>query len=406
MLSVEQAIAAILQEVEPRPSVEVSLDEARGLVLAADVASDVDSPPFDKAQMDGFAVRAEDTSSVPRTLQVIEEVTAGSVPERVVVPGQASRIMTGAPMPEGADTVVPIEQCDFQEGANCVTVQSSSEPGACIVQQGTSMAKGETVLVAGTQLSAASMGLLAELGQARVSVLPRPTVGILATGDELVPVDVSPGPGQIRNSNQTMLVAQVAQAGADTRPLGIARDEREHLKALIAQGLECDILCLSGGVSAGKLDLVPSELVAAGVRQVFHKVNMKPGKPVWFGRLDAERTADGRPRWIFGLPGNPVSSMVCFELFVRTALRKLMGITPADPQPVKARLESAHTTRGDRPTYLPANLQWTNTCACVRPANWQGSFDLRATANANAMILFPAGDRKFAAGEQVDVIPW
>ncbi len=406
MLSVDEAIAAILSEVELRLAVEVSLDEARGLVLEADIASDVDSPPFDKSQMDGFAVRAGDVADAPMALSIIEEVTAGNVPQRHVVTGQATRIMTGVPMPAGADAVVPIEQCDVTDESDTVTVRTSTRPGAFVIRQGTAMAKGETVLTAGTRLSAAAMGLLAELGRAQVPVFARPTVGILATGDELVPIDQAPGPGQIRNSNQTMLVAQVANAGASPRPLGIARDEREHLRAMIAAGLECDVLCLSGGVSAGKRDLVPSELEAAGVRQVFHKVNVKPGKPVWFGRLDAERSPDGRPRWIFGLPGNPVSSMVCFELFVRTALRKLMGFTPAEPHAVIAQLEVSHTSRGDRSTYFPARLHWSETGAHVTPVNWQGSFDLRSTATANAMIWFPAGDQKYIAGDQVEVIQW
>ena len=406
MLSFDEAIAAILNEVEPRPAVEVSLDGSLGLVLAADITCDVDSPPFDKSQMDGFAVRATDTSNAPTTLHVIEELTAGNVPQRTVGPGQATRIMTGAPMPEGADAVVPIEQCDFAEGSDSVTVNSSPHSGAYVIGRGASMVKGETVLSAGTPLTAASMGLLAELGQARVPVFPRPMVGILATGDELVPVDESPGPGQIRNSNQTMLVAQVANTGAEPRPLGIARDERGDLKSKIAQGLECDVLCLSGGVSAGKLDLVPSELEAAGVRQVFHKANVKPGKPVWFGRLDADRSPDGRPRWIFGLPGNPVSSMVCFELFVRTALRRLMGITPEEPPTITVRLETPHSTRGDRPTYFPARLRWTVEGARVTPVNWQGSFDLRATAGANSMIAFPAGERVFDKDDPVEVIAW
>lgn len=266
------------------------------------------------------------------------------------------------------------------------------------------MAFGETVVSAGTRLLAPQLGLLGELGRGTVCVRSRPLVGVLATGDELVPVDERPGEGQIRNSNQTMLVAQVRQAGASGWPLGIARDKREHLKSKIAAGLKCDVLCLSGGVSAGKLDLVPSELQSAGVREVFHKVQIKPGKPVWFGVLDGGSTADGRPRYVFGLPGNPVSSMVCFELFVRTALRRLMGINPA--QPIMARLQVEHGARGDRPTYFPARLQWTDDGLAVRPVDWRGSFDLRATAEANAMILFPAGERTYAAGEMVPVYEW
>src|SRR5690606_20045237 len=270
---------------------------------------------------------------------------------------------------------------------------------AFVIRQGSSMAKGETVLTAGTRLTPPASGLLAELGRARIDVFARPLVGILATGDELVSINQQPGPGQIRNSNQSMLLAQLTAAGTDVRSLGIARDNRDDLDAKIAAGLECDILCLSGGVSAGTLDLVPQALRAAGVEEVFHKVDIKPGKPIWFGKLPAERAADGRARWIFGLPGNPVSSMVCCELFVRTALRRLMGITPAEPQAIPARLEIEHTTRGDRPTYFPARLNWSTEGPTVRPVEWQGSFDLRATAQADGMILFPPGTRTYAAGE-------
>ncbi len=406
MLSVEQAIAAILAEVDPRPPVDVELGDAIGLTLTADVVSDVDSPPFDKSQMDGFAVRSADTKDSPRPLQIIEEVTAGRIPEKVVQPGTATRIMTGVRLPRGADAVVPIEQCDFTEGSDTVLVRRTVASGTFVIPRGQSMSQGETVLHSGTRLFAPQLGLLAELGHAQVTVRPRPTVGVLATGDELVPIGQTPGAGQIRNSNQTMLAAQASQTDAVPQPLGIARDDREHLKLKIAEGLKCDVLCLSGGVSAGTLDLVPSELQAAGVREVFHKVRMKPGKPLWFGKLDAARAADGRPHWIFGLPGNPVSSMVCFELFVRTAIRRLLGMDPATPQSIRAKLVAEYRTRGDRPTFCPARLMWTDTGAEVQPVDWQGSFDLRATADANAMIQFPAGECMYPPEATVDVLAW
>ncbi|MGD9854991.1 MAG: gephyrin-like molybdotransferase Glp [Planctomycetaceae bacterium] len=416
MLSVEQAIAAILGEVKPRSPIDVALNDALGLTLAVDIVSDVDSPPFAKSLMDGFAVRSGDLSGSLRTLVVIEAVTAGRVPQRTVQPGQAARIMTGAPLPDGADAVVPVEQCDFTEEGEgegerereggTVVVRSAVRAGTYVIPRGQSMSQGEKVLHAGTRLGAPQLGLLAEVGRATVTVWPRPTVGVLATGDELVPIEQAPGEGQIRNSNQTMLIAQVSQTAATPCPLGIARDERAHLQSKIADGLACDVLCLSGGVSAGTLDLVPAALQAAGIREVLHKVDMKPGKPVWFGKLDAERAPDGQPRWIFGLPGNPVSSMVCFELFVRTALRKLMGVDPAEPQSIPARLEVDHQTRGDRPTYFPAHFRWKPDGAVVRPVDWRGSFDLRAAADANAMIEYPAGERAYSAGKMVNVLLW
>jgi len=225
VLSVDEAIAGLLSEIERRDPVDVALDSAFGLILAADIASDVDSPPFDKSQMDGFAVRAQDVTNPPILLDVIEEVTAGNVPQRPIGPEQATRIMTGAPLPPGADAIVPIEQCDFTENGERVTVQSAAQVGAYVIRRGASMRLGEIVLSAGTRLQAPQIGLLAELGRTEVSVFQRPIVSILATGDELVEISEKPGPGQIRNSNETMLEAQIENADAWPCPLGIARDE-------------------------------------------------------------------------------------------------------------------------------------------------------------------------------------
>jgi molybdopterin molybdotransferase len=262
-----------------------------------------------------------------------------------------------------------------------------------------------------------------------------------------------PGPGQIRNSNEIMLAAQTCRAGATPLTLGIAPDEPERLQQLMLRGIECDILLVSGGVSAGKLDLVPAALEAAGVRCVFHKVRVRPGKPIWFGVRDPSESSmtengtgterpvrsqsqiHGRHRtfcsepvpgsWqvsnvvfgaspsfvptrchVFGLPGNPVSSMVCFELFVRTAIRRLMGIEPAEPQPIRARLKVGFSAAWDRPMYHPAVLEWSGSGPTVQRVAWKGSFDLRATVEANVMAVFPEGDHTYRAGDMVDVIAW
>jgi molybdopterin molybdotransferase len=260
------------------------------------------------------------------------------------------------------------------------------------------------VLPAGRRLRGQELGALAELGRAQVRVRPAPTVAVLATGDELVPVDVQPGPGQIRNSNETMLVAQVTQAGGRPVPLGIARDTKESLRERLSEGLRHDLLLLSGGVSAGKLDLVPTVLRELGVEQVFHKVQVKPGQPLWFGRR--ERAGNAGPCFVFGLPGNPVSSMVCFELFARTALRKRMGDPHPEPQPVSARLTHDFTHTGNRPTYHPAKLAFTPRGPEVSTVPWIGSADICATVAANAMAVFPAGDAVHPAGAMLNVIPW
>jgi molybdopterin molybdotransferase len=251
---------------------------------------------------------------------------------------------------------------------------------------------------------------LAEFGRHRLLVRPRPTVAILATGDELVPIDAKPGPGQIRNSNETMLATQTVRAGGLPVGLGIARDNRAELRERIRTGLNSDVLLLSGGVSEGTLDLVPSELAAIGVRNVFHKVNIRPGKPLWFGIWNrAGNPPAGRGggvTYVFGLPGNPVSSMVCFELFVRSCLRRLMGLEPAEPQPIRARLAAEHVARGDRPTYNPARVTWDRNGLTVEPVRWHGSSDLQATVDANAMAVFPGGDTTYSAGDEIDVILW
>lgn len=406
MIEVSEAVAAVLRETTPFEPQAIPLADTLGLVLSEDIFADADSPPFDKSLVDGFAVRLADCAA---SLRVIEVVSAGQMPTRVLDQPAAIQIMTGAPLPIGAEAVVPVEHTSSQmdgAGQTIVSVPGSVpawKPGTNILRRGASTKRGDLVVAVGSELRPQELGALAEWGRSQVLARRRPRVAVLATGDELVPVEQSPGPGQIRNSNETMLCAQIRRAGAEPVPLGIARDEREHLRERIKLGLQADVLVLSGGVSMGDRDFVPSELSAAGVRQVFHKVNVKPGKPVWFGVLDNSRAAR---TLVFGLPGNPVSSMVCFELFVRPALCRLMGVSPAEPTAVKARLTQPHTTKGDRPTYQPARLEWRTDGPIVTAVPWVGSSDLRATVAANAMALFPIGDQTYEAGSTIDVIAW
>jgi molybdopterin molybdotransferase len=415
MLSVAEAIAAVLAEVKSLPQVRVALDDALGLTLAEEAVADLDSPPFDKALMDGYAVRSADLPAGRGRLTVIEEVLAGQVPHRPVGARQATRIMTGAPIPEGADAVVQVEHTRILSESACEEVAIETgpvKPGRSLLPRGASTRKGECVLAAGIELRSQELGCLAELGKSVVKVFPRPRVAVLATGDELVPVSEVPGPGQIRNSNETMLVAQLRRIGAVPVPLGIARDNPADLRARIAEGLKQDILLLSGGVSAGKLDLVPSVLAELGVRQVFHKVHMKPGQPLWFGAYPSAVSPGTRhkppasPHHVFGLPGNPVSSMVCCELFVRTAVRRMMGAEPSQPVPFRARLAREHLHLGSRPTFHPAKLEWTADGPVVTPVRWIGSADLSATIGANSMILFSTPDHRYPPGDVVEVFPW
>lgn len=419
MIEVCEAIAAVLRETGPFEPQAIPLSDAMGLVLAEDVRADADSPPFDKSLVDGFAVRLADCTAA---LPVIEVVAAGQVPTHMLDRPAAIQVMTGAPLPIGAEAVVPVELTSSKRDAAGQTLVSLPvtvaqwKIGTNIVRRGASTRCGDLVVAAGSELRPQELGALAEWGRSQVLARRRPSVAVLATGDELVPVEQTPGPGQIRNSNETMLCAQIRRAGGEPRPLGIARDERAALHERIERGLQADVLVLSGGVSMGDKDLVPSELAMAGVRQVFHKVNLKPGKPIWFGVLDRSlgpapvqvhqtKTLSNRCL-VFGLPGNPVSSLVCFELFVRPALRRLMGASPAEPLAVKARLTQSHTTKGDRPTYQPARLEWRSDGPIVTAVPWVGSSDLRATVAANAMALFPVGDRTYEAGCVVEVIAW
>ncbi len=403
MISLADAFDHVCRAVQPFPVAGLPLERCCGLTLSGDIISEIDSPPFDKSLMDGYAVRAADVATGNATLQIIERITAGQVPTLSVASGTAIQIMTGAPLPTGADAVVRVEDTRL-DGDRVQIATRPVTPEANIIRRAASLRIGETVLVAGDRLTASRIGALAELGCALVPVRRRPRVAVLATGDELVSVGDKPGPGQIRNSNAPMLAAQIETCGAEAIPLGIARDIREELAAKIRQGLDCDVLVLSGGVSAGKLDLVPSELAAAGVREIFHKVNMKPGKPVWFGMF--ARLGDSGTCAVFGLPGNPVSSMVCCELFVCTAIRRLMGTEPALPQAFAATVTTEFRHRSDRPTYHPAEILWTVNGPTVRILPWQGSSDLRATVAANGMAVLGAGERSYQPGDRVDVVSW
>ncbi len=401
MIEVDEALTLVRERAHVKPPCRMPTGEALGLVLAEDIISDVDSPPHDKALVDGYAVRSADVSGASSELTVLEEVTAGEVPAKEVVQGTTTRIMTGAPLPAGADAVVMVERTELLAPTVVRINESSIRPRQNIMARAASMKRGERVLSENTVIGPVQIGLLAEVGRADVLVRPHPSVAVLATGDELVAADTQPEAGQIRNSNGPMICALVSRAGGLDVDLGIARDNSDELRRLIARGLESDVLVLSGGVSAGVRDLVPSVLAALNVEQVFHKVNLKPGKPLWFG------VSSGSPRvtLVFGLPGNPVSSLVCFELFVRPAIEILSGRACEIRRSLQARLTKEHLHRSDRPTYWPAAVTECDGERLVEPLAWQGSADLRTLANANGLAFFPPGERRFTAGESVDVHP-
>lgn len=397
MISVEEAIAAVGRSVERLPNACVRLPEALGLRLADPIASAVDSPPFDKSMLDGYAVRSDD--KMP-TRTIIAEIMAGEVPQHSVEPGTTVRLMTGAPMPAGADAVVKHEDTQLIDDKTVELPPGPIKAGAGVYRRGSSFHAGQQVLATGKWLTPIDIGLLAEIGRERVTVTPRPRVGVLATGNELVECGEPVAPGQIRNSNGPMLMASLAQFGAATTNLGIARDNQDSLRTLIAQGLEADVLLVTGGVSAGVLDLVPSVLAELGVEEIFHKVRVKPGKPLWFG----VKAHQSRRTLVFGLPGNPVSTLVSLELFVKPALAALSGHDFAAPRTERGVLAASVDHRGGRPTYHPCHLSDTAGKPLVTPLTWRGSGDLAALTRANALAVLPAGDYECAAGHEVEVL--
>ena len=396
MLDVADALAEVLRHARPLRPVTARIGPGLlGQVLAADVVADRDSPPFAKSLRDGYAVRSADCSG-GTILGVIEEIAAGVMPSKIVGPGECARIFTGAPIPDGADAVVMQEDTEPLGGGR-VRVNERVKAGQWVFARGTEMRAGDVVIPAGRELGASAVGVLASVGQSDVPVIARPRVSVFATGDELVDVAATPGPGRIRNSNGPMLAAQATHAGAEVEDCGIVRDDAAEMRARVGAALAgSDVVLLAGGVSAGKFDLVPGVLEELGVQAHFHHVRMKPGKPLLFG------TAGGV--LVFGLPGNPVSAFVCFELFVRPAVRAMCGHADPGPETDLLPLAEAIAESNDRPTYRPAKRERTDTGWAVRPLAWAGAPDLRGMQPADTLIVLPAGDARLDRGAVVPTI--
>lgn len=399
MISVDEALDHVRRCVAPLPSVRAPLAELLGLRLAESVASTVDSPPFDKSMVDGYAI---DVRDVTATLRELELVTAGNVPTQSVTPGHTIRVMTGAPIPEGADAVAKWEDCQLLAEGEIRNPARGVKSGSCVIRRGSSFSAGQVVLEAGKRLGPLDVALLAEIGQAEVRVIARPSVAVLPTGDELVAPHEPLGPGQIRNSNGPMLLAAVAAADCTPIDLGVGCDDPDDLRTRINQGLASDVLLVSGGVSAGVKDLVPGIIAELGVEEQFHQVRIKPGKPLYFG----VRHAEGRRTLVFGLPGNPVSTFVSFQLFVLPALRALAG-APFEPIATHhAKLAMPFEHHGKRPTYHPCRQSAPDAAGVlhVEPLNWRGSSDLATLTRATHLAAFPAGDYQLVPGDAVEVI--
>ena len=412
MISVEEALDKVLSYVEVLETEAVPILEAMGQVLAGDIASRIDIPPLDNSAMDGYAVRADDTQGAsgqsPRLLRVIDTVIAGSISRQEVTPGTAIRIMTGAPVPGGADSVIRFEDTDEdrRQGSDTgeIGILCEVNPGKNIRRAGEDIARGAIALRKGTVLRPAEIGVLASLGMSTVEVIRRPVVAVLATGNELVDIDQPLPAGKIYNSNTYSVASLVRRYGGIPRILGIAFDSEESLLNKLGQGLDADMLITSGGVSAGDYDMVKDVLASEG-EITFWTVRMKPGKPLAFGTFRGV-AKNGNPKRVphLGLPGNPVSSMVTFELFARPAMLKMMGKKNLAKPVVEAVLEEPAVNTDGRRLYIRAIVTRRDGQYYASLTGPQGSGILTSMSLANGLVIVPEDTASVEAGEVVKVI--
>ncbi len=397
MIQVQEALDKILSQIQFKGVETVPLDQALGRVLTEDVVSRINNPPLDNSAMDGYAVIAEDIQSAtpenPVKLEMVEEIAAGYTAKGTLKPGQTMRIMTGAPIPPGVDAVLMQE--DTQKDGNAILCLDKADVAENIRRAGEDVKIGEGVIKKGTTLSPAHIGMLAVIGRSQIAVSQRPTVAILSTGDEILELDETPQGPQIFNSNGHMLAAQIKSAGGIPVYLGIAKDTEKDLMEKFEWALKADIVVSSGGVSVGDYDLVKSSLQKMGQDMLFWKVAMKPGKPLAFGRIGKTP--------IFGLPGNPVSSFVSFEQFVRPSLRKVLGCSDLSHKTVQAKLTRTINKKPGRLHFLSSIVSWTDGEYTVTPAGEQGSGILKSAANANGLLIFPLEAEEIKQGQEVAV---
>jgi molybdopterin molybdotransferase len=397
MLRYERARQIVIEEIGkrrgPRATAGVSVWEALGLVLAQEVRTDREYPPFDRSTRDGYAVRAKEVVAGGK-LKCVGEIKAGDTVRERLAPQTCVQIMTGAAVPAGADSVVMIEHS--QREGDLVRFERAAQAGQSIVLRGSEAAAGQTILTPGMRLGYAELALAAQVGAVQLKCAKKPRVAILSTGDEVVLVDETPGEFQIRNSNSVSLATQVRIAGGEPVVLGNAADRVEDLGEKIERGLKEDALVLSGGVSMGKYDLVENVLKAMGAEFFFDAVAIRPGKPTVFG------ICRGKP--VFGLPGNPVSTMVTFELFAVPAIDLLSGAEARALPLLEARLAEAMNEKPGLTHFLPARIEWSGPMPEVKPLRWQGSGDIAALAKANCFLVIPADREKIEIGERVSVL--
>jgi len=385
-----------------RPSVEtVDLLHAHHRILAEDLHADRDFPPFPRSARDGFAVQANDLRNVPARLRVTGEVQAGTpVGQHSVTSGTAVEIMTGAPVPEGADAVVMVEYT--RRDVEFVVIERGVKSGDNVVSRGSEARAGQLLLPAGTRMRFAQFAVAAAIGRTQARVCARPRVAILSTGDEIVDIAAQPEPHQIRNSNTFSLWAQIAETGGEPVPLPVAPDDESVLHHLIEQGLTSDLLLMTGGVSMGKYDLVEKVLAEFHAEFFFTGALIQPGRPIVFGLVP---NAGGVGTYFFGLPGNPVSTMVTFDVFVRPMLDALSGRTPEPLRFLHAKLAREIRTKTGLTRFLPARLTGELADTSIELVSWQGSGDIAAAARADCYIVVPPDREQIAAGEMVMIFP-
>ncbi|MDO8292573.1 MAG: molybdopterin molybdotransferase MoeA [Gallionella sp.] len=417
-LQVSEAQCVVLESVATSGAEQVKLEQSLGRVLAEEVRANRDQPPYDISAMDGYALRSADLAGVPATLEIVEDIKAGDMPSKTLAPGQCARIMTGAPMPQGADAVIRVEdteavsaealspsslpQAGERDAASLrenlfdrVQINQAVKPGNDIRRLGENMRNGEVVLAPGTTITPGVIGVLATVKRAQVQVYRRPRVAILSTGNELEGLDEPVDPNKIPNSNSYALMGQVQALGIEPALLGIARDDPEELARYLKRGLEYDVLLVSGGTSVGVHDYVRPTIEALGAQMLFWRVSMKPGHPVAFGKVGE--------KIIFGLPGNPVSSMVCFEEFVVPALRRMMGHTRTHRRTIEARM--THNVK-----HQPGRTEFIRVLLAKEPGGYtatstgaQGSGMLLSMARADGLAVVPGDSAGLMAGSMVTV---
>src|SRR5215475_4235800 len=396
MLPIERGLEIVMSTAKAKqrsdwmPAESVPFLDSIHRILREDVFCDADSPRFDKAIRDGFAVRFEDLTTIPAVLSVIGESRAGAGADVTVGRGQCCEIMTGAPLPPGANAVVMVENTE-RLSPESVRVLKTTRENEGLLRRGAEARQGDRILATGRQIGLADLGLLASVGKSSVLVSKKPRVAVIATGDELVEVDQEPQTGQIRNSNTYTICAQVKEAGAEPVIVGIGRDNLDDLRSKIRQGLEHDVLLVSGGVSMGKYDLVENVFAEFGVEVLFDEIAMKPGKPTVFGHRGNT--------YVFGLPGNPISTMVSFHMFVRPLILFLLKAEDTTPKILDAKLEAPAKCDPERAALVPALVHFEAGQYWIRTAPWKGSSDLVGLARANALIVIPRRQGTLESGE-------